>query len=389
MIIRAKRLFIIHVHLSKKSPKSQAMKLKFVFISVLTIQLCSCSLSGEKKTTGDEIYSQSFIKEKMLEVFRWQIGHPVDLNAEQEQWARSVFYSGIMYAYQTTSDPVYLEQTKKWADGWDWKRGRRFRHADDLACGQAYLDVYKVESDPKMLWGIQQAVDSLIADPKPGRVDWWWCDALYMEPPVLARLADITGDTKYYEYLQDMYWDSTDFLYSKEDSLFFRDKRYFNALTANGQKVFWGRGNAWVIGGLAQLLSLVPKNNPIYKDYQELYIQMMTKIASVQQPDGLWRASLLDPDEVPVKETSSSTFFTFAMIWGINNGLLPQDTYLPKVRRAWTALLDCIDENGKLGYVQAIGASPENVKASDNQEYGSGAFLMAASEMYKFAEREK
>lgn len=115
----------------------------------------------------------------------------------------------------------------------------------------------------------------------------------------------------------------------------------------------------------------------------------MTKIASVQQPDGLWRASLLDPDEVPVKETSSSTFFTFAMIWGINNGLLPQDTYLPKVRRAWTALLDCIDENGKLGYVQAIGASPENVKASDNQEYGSGAFLMAASEMYKFAEREK
>ena len=48
-----------------------------------------------------------------------------------------------------------------------------------------------------------------------------------------------------------------------------------------------------------------------------------------------------------------------------------------------------VDENGKLGYVQAIGASPENVKAADNQEYGSGAFLMVASEMYKFAEREK
>lgn len=116
---------------------------------------------------------------------------------------------------------------------------------------------------------------------------------------------------------------------------------------------------------------------------------MITKIASVQQPDGLWRASLLDPEEVPVKETSSSTFFTYAMIWGVNNGLLPSNIYMPKIRLAWTALLKCIDENGKLGYVQAIGASPENVKATDNQEYGSGAFLMAASEMYKFAEREK
>lgn len=77
------------------------------------------------------------------------------------------------------------------------------------------------------------------------------------------------------------------------------------------------------------------------------------------------------------------------MIWGINNGLLCPDIYMPKVCRAWTALLECIDENGKLGYVQAIGASPENVQAADNQEYGSGAFLMVASEMYKFAEREK
>ena len=76
-----------------------------------------------------------------------------------------------------------------------------------------------------MLHGIQEAIDSLIADPQPGRVDWWWCDALYMEPPVLARLAAITGDGKYYDYLQEMYWDSTDFLYSKDDSLFFRDKR--------------------------------------------------------------------------------------------------------------------------------------------------------------------
>lgn len=83
------------------------MKLKLVFIGALTILLCSCSFSKEKKSTEEDIYSKAFIKEKMLDVFKWQINHPVEINAEQEQWARSVFYSGIMYAYQTTSDIVF------------------------------------------------------------------------------------------------------------------------------------------------------------------------------------------------------------------------------------------------------------------------------------------
>ena len=115
----------------------------------------------------------------------------------------------------------------------------------------------------------------------------------------------------------------------------------------------------------------------------------MTKIASLQQSDGLWRASLFDPEEVPVKETSGSTFFTFAMIWGVNNGLLPEEVYMPKIRHAWAALLNCIDEHGRLGYVQVIGASPESVKETDNQEYGSGAFLMAASEMFKLVSNKR
>ena len=63
--------------------------------------------------------------------------------------------------------------------------------------------------------------------------------------------------------------------------------------------------------------------------------------------------------------------------------------YTPDSTAPEDIIIEGIDENGKWGYVEAIGASHENVKAADNQEYGSGAFLMVASEMYKFAEREK
>ena len=93
----------------------------------------------------------AFVKEKMLQVCGWQLANPVELNAVQEQWARSAFYTGQMYAFRHTGDSTYLRNTLKWGDGWDWKRGRRYRHADDLACGQAYLDAYDATGDAKML----------------------------------------------------------------------------------------------------------------------------------------------------------------------------------------------------------------------------------------------
>lgn len=357
---------------------------------LLLIFFTGCNTTHQKGEAKEgDIYSETFIQDIMRRVARWQAEHPVPINDMQEQWARSAFYSGVMYAYNTTQDTTYLNLTLKWGEGWNWKRGPKFRHADDLACGQAYLDAYSVVRKNEMMEGIRSSIDSLIADPKPGRVDWWWCDALFMEPPVLVRLGKLTGDEKYYTYLSEMFWDTTDYLYSKEDSLFHRDKNYFNAMTSNGKKSFWSRGNAWVIAGLTQMLANMPKKHPDYPRYEELYKQIAHKVAPLQQPDGLWRPSLLDPDDIPVKETSGSTFFTFALAWGVNNNLLDKSTYLPYVKKGWEALVNAVNEEGKLGYVQLIGEKPQNVEADHNQEYGSGAFLMAGSEMLKLTLKQQ
>ena len=85
---------------------------------------------------------------------------------------------------------------------------KRFRHADDHAKGQTYLEIYEVKKDPKMIEDIKTTFDSLIFTQKPGREDWWWCDALFMAPPVLTRLSAATHDIKYLDYLNTMFWDS-------------------------------------------------------------------------------------------------------------------------------------------------------------------------------------
>ena len=58
--------------------------------------------------------------------------------------------------------------------------------------------------------------------------------------------------------------------------------------------------------------------------------------------------------------TSGSSFFTYALAWGLNHGLLDRAEVEPAVRKAWTALVACVTPDGKLTHVQPIGADPKH-----------------------------
>ncbi len=161
------------------------------------------------------------------------------------------------------------------------------------------------------------------------------------------------------------------------------DKNYIGKLNPNGKKTFWARGNGWVMAGTVRVLQYLPKNNQYRSRYVTLLRTMAASVSRLQGEDGLWRPSLLDPQEVPVPETSGSGFFCYAIARGINQGYLDRKTYLPVVKKAWHGLVGVVRPDGKLGYVQPIGASPAKLTSEDNQEYGSGAFLLAGSEMYR------
>jgi len=329
-------------------------------------------------------FGKKFIEERMKKVCDRQLANPVAINVKNENdWARAAFYTGVMATYTTTKDEKYLDAARSWSQSFDWKLAKRFRHADDHAKGQTYLEIYELEHDPKMIADTRNTFDSLILDPRKGREDWWWCDALFMGPPALARLAKATGDVKYLSYLDSMYWDTYAFLYDQEAHLFYRDKGYFNRKTPSGQKTFWARGNGWVMAGIARVLQYMPKNHPTYSRYADLLKAMAASVKKIQSKDGLWRPSLLDEAEVPHPETSGSAFFCYAMAWGINNGVLDRKEYLPVVQKAWQGLNRYVDRDGKLLWVQPIGAAPDKVLMEDTQEYGSGAFLLAGSELYK------
>jgi unsaturated rhamnogalacturonyl hydrolase len=342
------------------------------------------SLNAAAQKTDKRLYSSDYIRDVMERVCSWQLANPVSLNSKNENdWARSAFYTGVMATYRTTGDQKYLDAATRWAESFEYKLADRLRHADDQARGQSYLELYEIKKDPAMIADTRSTFDSLIMNPKKGREDWWWCDALFMAPPVMARLAKATNDDKYIDLMDTMFWDTYDFLYDKDEHLFYRDASFFEKRTPSGKKTFWARGNGWVIAGTVRVLQYYPKEKKGYGRYEQLLREMAAAVKKIQGKDGLWRPSLLDAEEVPHPETSGSSFFCYALAWGINNGLLNKDEYLPVVKKAWEGLNRYVTPEGKLQWVQPIGASPDKVTIDNFQEYGSGAFLLAASEIAK------
>ena len=347
--------------------------------------------SFSKTENNTRIFARSYIKKTIKNVTFWQLKNP---KHELTDWTNGAFYAGVTAAWETTKSKAIYQAIIEMGEKNNWKPGPRWYHADDIAICQTYVDVYKVEKKLEM---IQPFIDTLaifMKKPYPTKgnevIKWWWCDALFMGPPAIVKLGVATGNDSYLEFSDQLFRETYNLLYDKEEHLFARDLKYVikndgkDIHEANGKKIFWSRGNGWVMGGLVRILKELPDNYAGRGFYVTLLRQMSARLKELQQSDGMWRSSLLDPDSYPGGEVSGSGFDCYAIAWGINNGILDKATYLPVVEKAWTGLNRCVAKNGHVGWVQPVGADPrKNFNAESWEVYGSGAYLLAGSEVIK------
>jgi rhamnogalacturonyl hydrolase YesR len=311
----------------------------------------------------------------------WQIAQ---LGTGQSiSWVDAVFYAGLMAAYTTTGQARFLARATSWADANQWT----IANPSDLSPGHMYLDGYRIDGVATHLASTQSTVDKTIASGQPGHLVWTIADALFGAPPVFARLGALTGKSPYFDVIGPMWRDVESVLYDPSAGLFFRDASYVKKTCPNGQKMFWSRGNGWVIAGVAEVLTYLPATHPDRPGFVTLLQTMAAKISPLQQADGSWPACLTDAADYPEPETSGTSAFVFAIAWGINEGILDPGQYLPVVRSGWRSLVSAVDGIGKLGWVQPVGSAPGPSTANDSAPYGVGLFLLAGCEVSKLADR--
>ncbi|WP_295801665.1 glycoside hydrolase family 88 protein [uncultured Microbulbifer sp.] len=390
---------------------------RFLIASVVVL-LWGCGSDTGTPAKADAPITPDSVKALTKKVADWQIETfdeegkyralptvPPDwMNREQYhdlEWHHGALYAGMNQWRKIADDPKYTEWLRDIGERNHWKLHQRPYHADDHTVGQFYLSFYEDFNDPAMLNPVREQFDWILQNPKTGTLDWeaenthahdrWgWCDALFMAPPVWARLAKVTGDQKYLEFMDREYRATYDLLWSEKDHLFWRDSSYFTKSEKNGEDIFWARGNGWVFGGLALMIPDLPATWEHRDFYLDLYKKMAKRLRSIQREDGTWSMGLLGGVEgYPIKETSGTAFYTFGLAWGINQGILDRETYEPTVMRAWQALAESVTDEGLLGYVQPVGAAPGDSFPDYTEVYGVGAFLAAGSELYKMLQAEQ
>ncbi|WP_303315422.1 glycoside hydrolase family 88 protein [Flavivirga abyssicola] len=306
------------------------------------------------------------------------------------EWHCGALYAGVYQFSTITDNPKYCKWLKDIGNKNGWNLYKRMYHADDHAVGQFYLNLYEKYKEEQMISPLQMRFDSILKSERVNKWHWHWCDALFMAPPVWARLSKVTKDSKYLEFMDKQYHMTYDILWDKKEQLFFRDKSYFKTRENNGEKTFWARGNGWVFAGLALMIPDLPKDWEHRDFYITVFKEMAETLKKEQRVDGSWSASLLgDEKDYPKMETSGTAFFTFGLAWGINNGILDKNVYQPVMMKAWKAIVSCVDNKGMLGYVQPVGAAPGESFKDYTEVYGSGAFLAAGTEVYKFFQKNK
>lgn len=318
-------------------------------------------------------------------------------------WDIAAYHTGNMYLYDLTKNGEYLKYSEDWAkhnqwtgaksvkkENWKYSYGEKDDYVlfgDWQICFQTYIDLYNLDPQDYKIARAKEVMKYQMSTPNHDY--WWWADGLYMVMPVMTKMYKLTNDQQYLDKLHIYLAYADSIMYDGDSKLYYRDAKYVypKHKTVNGKKDFWARGDGWVFAAYAKILQDLPKRDKMYKAYKKRFVEMANAIVACQQTEGYWTRSLFDPIHAPGPESSGTSFFTYGLLWGINNGILKGEKYKQAACKGWDFLSEvALQENGRLGYVQPIGekAIPgQIVNEQSTASFGVGAFLLAGVEMYK------
>ena len=326
-------------------------------------------------------------------------------------WMYATLHIGLLRWANQIDSEQYKQAVLNLSQLNEYQLGPRVYHADDHAVGDVYLSLYNMYGGANKLQHTKEFLSEVIENPDTRDLEfevkerdvhtfelrtfsdpyctrrWCWADAVFMSPPVFAHLAKITDNKRYLDFMNDEFWIMTDYLFDEDYGLYLRDSRYFSRKDDQGRPIFWGRGNGWVLAGLARLIEYLPADYEHLERYKTLFKDMSVTLLNYQNDDGSWPSSLLEAGSDAHSETSATGLLAFALAWGINNDLLDKKQFDQPLEKAWTSIVENIHPDGKVGYVQQVAFAPGSATSEDAQLYGSGAVLLAAAELHKMVEK--
>ncbi len=213
-----------------------------------------------------------------------------------------------------------------------------------------------------------------------------WLDDLFMSVPALARMGNLTGETRYYDDAVKQVLQFSERMFIREKGLFIHG--WVQEMQPHPE-FYWGRANGWAIMAMAELLDVLPEDHPGRDQVMNIFQSHIKGLSEYQSGSGLWHQLIDRPDSY--LETSSSAMFTYATAKAINRGWVDARAYGPMVNAAWNALTTRVNERGQVeGTCVGTGMGFDPVfyyyrPVSPYAAHGYGPMMLAGAEVLKMS----
>ena len=324
---------------------------------VITFLLGACAQKGYnlKKLPVDK--SPDRVGKQLVEKYL-NTPHPKYGNTRHKQPAAQISYpdvcvwlGGLWFAKESNNEGLFKNLKNRFEPLFDEEKHLQPKpnHVDNNVYGALPLELYLQTNEKKYLelglhyadtqWELPENAKPIEKKYYNNGYTWqtrFWIDDMFMITILQAQAYKAMGEEKYINRA------------AREMVLYLDSIQLDNGLFYHSPEAHysWGRGNGWMAVGMAELLRILPGNNPDRPRIMEGYHKMMKSLLNHQDADGMWR-QIID-DQESWKETSSTAMFTYAMISGVQNGWLNKKIYGASAKNGWLALVGYLNEDYEL-----------------------------------------
>ena len=316
-------------------------------------------------------------------------------------WGEGVQMMGLMRAARAAHDERYIDYVEKWARIYEARdvptlldigpsvpNPARRGYCGHWSPGSAVLYLYQDRRKPEHLKLAQSVADFIATgaerSPEGGLGHWQgshqlWVDTLYMACPLLAGLGQIEHRPEYIQDAANQIVVHARHLQDEKTGLIYH---MWDWQTGTRSEGFWGRGDGWVLMSLAETMEVMNRRDPKYRELAAIAGKLAKGLESTQDADGLWHTVLDDPRSYP--ECSATAMFSYGMLKLVRLRVLPP-AYTARALKAWRAINERYVKDGQVAGVSAgtdpKGADAYRSKPVGTETWGTGAYLLAASEV--------
>ncbi len=219
-----------------------------------------------------------------------------------------------------------------------------------------------------------------------------WVDSLMMFSVFPMRYANENHDSDllnfaarqprlYGKYMQD-----------PQDKLWYHSYWVKSKTHYPRKKIYWGRGNGWVICALPMILDYLPDQHEERTEIIKIFQETSERLLKYQREDGYFE-TVLNTDGKTYRESSATALIAAGWMHGVRCGWL-DECYIEPAKKAFRAVVDNFQAHDGLVYMTEISGPTipmpvapylgyKLIPKGKNWSYGIAAVLFAAMEYEK------